>query len=84
MGVGLLPFILIDGKKDAVSQRTAAEEVAMQPVMEERVYICTGGHARKYHRYKGCRGLNACNGEIKEITKQQAARRGRKPCRICH
>lgn len=65
-------------------QRTEAEKMSMQPIVEEGVYICTGGHARKYHRYRGCRGLNACEGGIEKTTKQKAERVGRKPCKICY
>lgn len=71
-------------EKSALKQRTAAEELRMQPVIEEDVYICTGGSARKYHRWSGCRGLNKCRGAIKKISIQNARRMGRNPCKVCY
>jgi hypothetical protein len=86
MAAGVFPFMFIGGKDKATQpkQRTEAEKMSMQPIVEEGVYICTGGHARKYHRYRGCRGLNACEGSIEKTTKQKAERVGRKPCKICY
>lgn len=48
------------------------------------VYICTGPKAYSYHKYRNCRGLNKCSGEIKCVTKEYAKSKNRKPCKICY
>ena len=51
---------------------------------KETVYICTGSSATTYHAIKTCRGLSACKGSIKELTKEQAESMKRRPCKICY
>ena len=80
----ILLFCVSCYEKPAPKKRTAAEELRVQPVIEEDVYICTGSSARKYHKWKGCRGLNKCRGVIKKMSIQNARRLGREPCKMCH
>lgn len=80
----ILLFCVGCDEKPAPKQRTAADELRMRPVIEEDVYICTGSSARKYHRWKGCRGLNKCRGGLKKMPIQNARRIGREPCKICY
>lgn len=84
MCVGALPFFIGGKEEPAPKKRTAVEELRMQPVIEEDVYICTGSSARKYHKWKGCRGLNKCRGGLKKMPIQNARRIGREPCKICY
>lgn len=47
------------------------------------VYICTGPKAKVYHKYKDCRGLRNCSGDIKAVSLEQA-KKSRRACRICY
>lgn len=47
------------------------------------VYVCTGGHATKYHSYSGCRGLSNCSGTIAKMPECDAIEMGRTRCKIC-
>ena len=47
------------------------------------VYICTGKSSKRFHSKRSCRGLDACQGEIRAITLQQAKQLNRTPCKIC-
>lgn len=48
-----------------------------------KVAICTGPKAVKYHSKSDCRGLNRCSGSIRWITLEEAQKRHYKPCKIC-
>lgn len=48
------------------------------------VYICTGSNAKKYHCDVDCRGLNNCQGSIRQISLQKAREMGRTACKICY
>jgi len=50
---------------------------------DQMVYICTGPTAEVYHKYKDCRGLKACSGDVKVVTLKEAQKTRRK-CRICY
>ena len=51
---------------------------------QTKVYICTGGSSKSYHKYPKCTGLSRCSKEVKEITLEQAINMNRVPCKICH
>lgn len=51
---------------------------------EEKVYICTGKSAKRYHRTSNCRGLNRCGGNVVSISKSAAEKGNRTPCTICY
>lgn len=53
-----------------------------QKKAEEKVYICTGKSAKRYHRTSNCRGLNRCSGKI--VSKSAAEKGNRTPCKICY
>ena len=48
------------------------------------VYICTGGSSVCYHKTKDCKGLTNCKSEIKKITKTEAEKLKRRPCKVCY
>lgn len=48
------------------------------------VYICTGTHATKYHIDKNCKSLSNCKGRVVEMTKGEAVKRHRTPCKLCN
>lgn len=50
---------------------------------DNTVYICTGNSSKKYHANSKCRGLGGCKGSIKAISKEEAIKMGRTPCKIC-
>lgn len=50
---------------------------------ETTVLMCTGEHAKRYHKKK-CRGLNACKGDIKEVSLTKAKELKLTPCKICY
>ncbi|MBQ6277900.1 MAG: hypothetical protein IJK62_14485 [Bacteroidales bacterium] len=47
------------------------------------VYICTGQYAKAYHRNRNCSGLGNCRAEIKQVSLEDAKRKGRTPCGKC-
>ena len=47
------------------------------------VYICTGPKAKVYHKYKDCKGLNRCSGDIVAISLEKA-KKTRRACKICY
>lgn len=48
------------------------------------VWICTGKSSHAYHSNPECYGINACGGEKKEMTLEEAQELGRTPCHFCH
>lgn len=55
----------------------------LQSDKSDTVYICTGPKAKVYHKYKDCKGLRNCSGDVKEISLEKA-KRSRRPCKICY
>ena len=47
------------------------------------VLICDSKGAKVYHSYQ-CRGLSNCTHKIIKISKSDAARMGRRACKICY
>lgn len=62
---------------------TAFLSCSIQSDKSDTVYICTGPKAKVYHKYKDCRGLDRCSGDIKEISLEKA-KKMRRPCKICY
>lgn len=62
---------------------TAFLSCGIQRDKSDTVYICTGPKAKVYHKYKDCRGLDRCSGDIKEISLEKA-KKIRRPCKICY
>lgn len=52
-------------------------------VNPNRVYVCSGGNAKRYHSVEYCQGLSNCSGEILEMTIKEAEDEGKTPCRMC-
>lgn len=53
-------------------------------VAGDNVYVCTGPHARRYHKSASCKGLHNCSREIKKISLEQAKKLHKTPCHICY
>lgn len=53
-------------------------------VAGDSVYVCTGPHARRYHKFASCKGLRNCSREIKKISLEQAKKLHKTPCHICY
>lgn len=51
---------------------------------EEKVYICTGKYAKRYHCDENCRGLGNCKGEIRLVPISTAKKQGKTPCGYCY
>lgn len=49
----------------------------------DEVYVCTGSSSTKYHSFKGCKSIEACNGEIIYVDYKEAETDGRTPCGYC-
>lgn len=49
----------------------------------DSVYVCTGPYSVAYHQRIDCKGLKRCGSEIEKISRQDAVKEGRRPCRIC-
>lgn len=55
-----------------------------KPQAEPMVYICTGKSSKKFHATSNCMGLSNCSGTVKKVTKKEAVRLGRTPCKRCY
>jgi len=50
----------------------------------QKVYICSGNYATKFHSVSNCRGLNNCKGTIYYLESQtEAIKKGYSHCLIC-
>lgn len=45
---------------------------------QTKVYICNSTSATKYHLVSNCRGLNACESKVIQVTKEEAYNSGKK------
>ena len=63
---------------------TVNDKTGIDSTKETYVYICTGPQSKKYHKTKGCRGLNRCSASIIQISLSKAKSMGRGPCGICY
>lgn len=45
---------------------------------QSKVYICNSTGATKYHLVSNCRGLNACESKVIQVTKEEAYNSGKK------
>jgi hypothetical protein len=64
----------------ACSHSGKQEKLEVNP---DCVYVCTGGHAKRYHADEGCMGLSRCSGPIVSMSVDDAQSRGLTPCRMC-
>ncbi len=48
------------------------------------VYVCDTKTAKAYHTSKTCTGLAKCSGTVKEMTKAEAEKAGKTPCKMCN
>ncbi len=60
------------------------KRVAVPTDSDSKVWVCTGGSARRYHADQDCKGLSRCKGAVEEISLQEAESMGRTPCRKCY
>lgn len=51
---------------------------------EEKVYICTGKYAKRYHCDENCKGLGSCKGKIRLVPISTAKKQGKTPCGYCY
>lgn len=47
------------------------------------VFICTGLSGDAFHENANCKGLNNCDGELGEVTINDALEIGLHPCKLC-
>lgn len=53
-------------------------------VKVNKVYVCGGKYATKFHSYSKCRGLNNCKGGVYTVSSQtEAKKKGYGYCKIC-
>ena len=50
--------------------------------VESDVYVCKGGSSKRYHKSEKCRGLSNCSTKIYKISKAEAKKMNRTPCKI--
>lgn len=58
--------------------------VLLSGCAENGVYICTGSYSKRYHAYEDCKGLGNCRGDIINVSKEDAKKRGLTHCRLCY
>lgn len=63
---------------------SCTEVKASEQNKEEKVYICTGKYAKKYHKYSDCKGLGSCKGDILLIPLSTAKKQDKTPCGYCY
>ena len=63
---------------------SCTEVKASEQNKEEKVYICTGKYAKRYHCNEDCRGLGSCKGEIRLVPISTAKKQGKTPCGYCY
>lgn len=51
---------------------------------EEQVWVCTGRSSQCYHKYKDCKGLETCNGNVRQISRKTAQTLDRRECKMCY
>lgn len=66
-------------KGDRGTKTTVSEEKNN----ENQVLVCNGSNSYAYHKYV-CRGLARCRSGVVKMTKDEAERNGRTPCRNCY
>lgn len=57
--------------------------ISLLSFKSDTVFICSGPKSVAYHSRKGCRGLNNCSTEIREVSFVYAQKIGRRACLIC-
>ena len=67
-----------------IGLNACAEANASEQKKEEKVYICTGKYAKRYHKKENCRGLKSCKGDIEYIPLSEAKKQGKTPCGYCY
>lgn len=50
-------------------------ESSIKESQNSDVYICASKSSKKYHYKKNCRGLNACNHEIRKVSLSDARKK---------
>lgn len=55
----------------------SADNIVNHPE-QTKVYICNSTTATKYHLVSNCRGLNACESKVVQVTKEEAINSGKK------
>lgn len=50
----------------------------------QEVWICLGRSSHAYHSTDECYGIQACRGEIEQVSLEEALDMGRTPCHYCH
>ena len=57
----------------------------LNPKVEINVFVCDSKSSIAYHSKKTCRGLQKCNHEIIEVTKEKAITNYKKrACKLCY
>lgn len=68
----------------SASFTTDNSSIAATGLESQKVYYCTGPKAKRYHKYKTCKGLNKCSGDIRSCTVDEAKRKYLTECHICY
>ena len=84
-----LATVIVVGCRDQERNSPANEEYSVAVEDEksdtkDKVYVCTGGSAKRYHAVSDCKGLSNCRGDIEEMDKEEEEYMGRTPCRMCY
>jgi len=70
-------------KSSEQSTQTVIAVEKKEPVTNG-VFVCNGKFAKRYHCTPHCSGLGNCQGEILEMTIEQAEAWGLTPCKRCY
>ena len=71
-------------QNESVEQPTETVAVEKVEPVANGVFVCNGKFAKRYHRTPHCSGLGNCQGEIVEMTVEQAEAQGKTPCKKCY
>ena len=57
---------------------------SVRALHDDRVYVCTGRYAKRFHCDEDCKGLRSCRSEIVLMSVKEAEDCGLTPCGYCY
>ncbi len=69
--------------KAAPAKANPSSKVETKTANAGKVFCCDSKTATVYHNSQTCTGAKKCTGAMKEMTKADAEKAGKKPCKLC-
>ena len=71
------------GKAKAKTEKATPAAKTEKAATAGNVFVCDSKTATAYHNNKKCTGLSKCTAAVKEMSKADAEKAGKKPCKMC-